>query len=157
MKTGGSYEGEWINGVRDGSGTHVSVLQNSRLGGKVVFTLASGWMIWPTVRVNWSTWTETSTKANGPMTWRTDMEHTLTLAALSTKESGKTISKMVMGLRSGLMGPSTKVITRRARRVGREYFISLMGVDMRESFWRMKSVDLANTSGLMGRFIQDNG
>lgn len=42
MKTGGSYEGEWINGVRDGMGTHVCKLENSRHGGKEDFTLESG-------------------------------------------------------------------------------------------------------------------
>jgi len=110
MKNGGTYEGEWLNGMRHGEGTHVYLICISRLGVKEDIMLVNGVTIWHMDRVNWCIWMEMYMKEIGRMIWLMVMEPIHILEVLNMRDSGRMICKMATVLRNGLMVLNTRLL-----------------------------------------------
>ena len=77
-----------------------------------------------------------------------DLENTLTLMELSTKENGLTTSSTVKVKKSGQMVHSTKETTNLARKMDLENFCGLTGLLMKETSSTIIFMDTENTNGL---------
>lgn len=80
-----------------------------------------------------------------------------TQAEPNMKAIGKTISRMVMEPKSGLMERSTKEPNTMEKSTGRGLYNLQMDPSMLEISLIMKLVDMANNSGLMVKYTWETG
>jgi len=107
LDTDAVYEGQWLGKARDGHGKQVWP-DGSRYEGEWRMTKLMA-------RGNYFTPTETFTKVIGSTIRRMASAPTLMLMGPSTWVTGKTISKMAMVMRRGLMALFTKASTKMER------------------------------------------
>ena len=110
-----------------------------------------------TDRANLSMLMVTSTRANGWTTRLKEWAHTHTQTALTTKDSGSTISSTAKVSNPGPMALGMKANTRMERRKGKEDSPLQMAAIMRAPLSIMKSAVSDTTSGLMASHTPATG
>ena len=120
-------------------------------------TMVTGNLTEPVAKEGCSIMKETFMRENGTMIWQMALAITSMQMVAGTKETGKTISSMVLERNSGLMDQALKGIITWVRNRGKESSNGLMGACMWESLEITISMVRECTSGQMAGLIMAIG